>query len=118
MNTAPSGDAMTVRFRSDSDDWRAAPLPRPVVWRLHPDDMARFAAAGKHCEHRGCRNPQTVNTWRYWRSAEAGRVLVAEHQVCDEHGQEFATRHHLEIEPPPAEPSSRTRPAGDAEGTR
>jgi hypothetical protein len=80
--------------------------------------VARFAAEGKHCEHRRCRNPQTVNTWRYWRSTEVGRVLVAEHQVCDEHGQEFATRHHTEIEPPPAGPSILSRPAGNAKGIR
>jgi hypothetical protein len=45
-------------------------------------------------------------------------VLLAEHQVCDEHGEEFATRHHLEIEPPPDRPSTHTCPAGNAEGTR
>jgi hypothetical protein len=99
-----------------------APLPRPVVWRLHPDDAAEFAAKGKHCEHRGCRDPQAVNTWRYWRSTEVGRVLLAEHQVCDQHGQEFATRHHIEIQPPPDEPEPepgiRSRHAGNTEGTR
>jgi hypothetical protein len=61
--------------------------------------VARFAAEGKRCEHRRCRNPQTVNTWRYWRSAELGRVMLAEHQVCDEHGEEFASRHHITIGP-------------------
>ena len=96
--------------RSDGDDWRAAPLPRPVARLLHPDEVARCAAEGRHCEHRRCRNPQTVNTWRFRRSTEAGRVLLTEHQVCDEHGQEFATRHHLEIEPTPAGPASHSVP--------
>jgi hypothetical protein len=94
------------------------PVPGPVAWRLHPDDAARAAAGGKHCEARRCPNPTAVVTWRYWRSAAAGRVLVAEHEVCDEHGQEFAARHHIEIEPPPPEPSRHSSPAENAEGTR
>ncbi len=97
------------------------PMPRPVAWRIHPGDVAMFAEAGKHCEHRGCHNPMTVNTWRYWRSTAAKRVLVAEHEVCDEHGQEFAARHHIEIEPAPAEPSLAPwwpRRTGNTEGTR
>jgi hypothetical protein len=81
-----------------------------VVWRIHADDAARFAAGGKHCETRRCRNPVTVVTWRYFRSAAAGRVLVAEHFVCDAHGAEFAQRHHVTIEPAPAERSHRERP--------
>ena len=40
------------------------------------------------------------------------------HLVRDEHGQEFATRHHTEIEPPPAGPSILSRPAGNAKGIR
>jgi hypothetical protein len=93
------------------------PLPPPLAWHLHPDDVAQFAAEGKYCEHRGCQNPQSINTWRYFWSKSAGRVLLAEHQVCDQHGLEFAARHHLEIQPPPDEPEP-GRPAGDAEGTR
>lgn len=83
------------------------PVPRPVAWRVHSDDAARFAAEGQHCQARRCRNPVSVVTWRYWQSAVAGRVLLAEHFVCSAHGQEFATRHHLQIELPPAEPSRR-----------
>ena len=58
----------------------------------------------------------TIATWRYWRSTEAGRVLLAEHQVCDEHGQEFATRHHIEVEAPPAEPSRHSTPGKHSGG--
>jgi hypothetical protein len=96
-----------------------APLPRPLAWHLHPDDVAQWAAEGKYCEHRGCQNPQSINTWRYFWSKSAGRVLLAEHQVCDQHGQEFAARHHIEIQPPPdgPEPSFRSRRAGNTEGT-
>jgi hypothetical protein len=89
-----------------------------VAWRLHPDDAARAAAEGKHCEARRCRNATAVVTWRYWRPAEAARVLLSEHEVCDEHGQEFAARHHIEIEPPAPEPSRHSRRAGNDEGTR
>jgi hypothetical protein len=97
-------------------------VPRPVAWRTHPDDVAKDAAEGMHCEVRRCRNPVTVVTWRWYRSAEYGRVLQVERFVCDGHGQEFATRHHIEIEPSPAEaepaPGTRGRLAGNAEGTR
>ena len=81
----------------------AAPVPRPIAWRIHPDDAARLAAEGQHCGTRRCHTPAVVVTWHYWRSTEAGRVLVAEHLACDEHGQEFATRHHIQIDPPPGQ---------------
>jgi hypothetical protein len=93
------------------------PLPCPVCWRIHPDDAARFAAEGKHCETRRCRNPIAMVTWRYWRSAAAGRVLVVEHLVCVQHGREFADRHGIEIEPHPPEPS-RGRDAPGLQGDR
>jgi hypothetical protein len=83
---------------------------RPLAWQIHPADVARFAAEGKHCETRRCRNRVAVVTWRWWRSSEARRALLTEHFVCDQHGQEFATRHHIEIEPTPAEPSRHSRP--------
>ncbi len=86
-----------------------SPVRRPIAWRIHPDDAARFAAEGKHCgARRGtrrCQDPITVVTWRWFRSSAAGRALVVERFVCDEHGAEFAARHRIEIEPPPAEPS-------------
>ena len=84
-----------------------APVPWPVCWRLHPDDVTRLAAEGQHCETRRCRNPIAIVTWRYWRSTAAGRVLLAEHAVCVQHGRAFAERHGIEIEPPPAERSLR-----------
>ena len=85
----------------------AEPVPWPVCWRIHPDDAAQLAAQGKHCETRRCRSPIAMVTWRYWRSAAAGRVLVAEHEVCVRHGREFAGRHGIEIEPEPPERSLR-----------
>jgi len=107
MKTAPGGDAMTVRFHrdADADRLKRANVRRPIAWTIHPADAARDTAAGKHCETRRCRNPVSAVTWRWWRSAEAGRVLLTEHAVCDQHGQEFADRHRIEIEPPPDDPS-------------
>lgn len=96
----------------------ATPVPRPIAWRIHPDDAAEFAAKAKHSETRRCRNRISVVTWRYWRSAAAGRVLVSEHFVCDQHGQAFAARHGIEIEQPPAERSTRSRQPGPEGGSR
>jgi hypothetical protein len=93
-----------------------APLRRPVAWQIHPADMARFFAEGKHCETRKprtCRRPVTVVTWRWWRSAAAGRVRVSEHFVCTEHGQEFARRHRIQVDPPPDMLSRRFPPGGE-----
>lgn len=119
MNTAPGGDAMTVRYHRDAE---AAALKRenvrrPIAWEIHPDDAAQFAAERKHCGGRRgtrhCKDPITVVTWRWYRSAEFGRVIVAERFVCGQHGAEFAQRHHLIIEPPPAERSLRGTPGGE-----
>ena len=38
-------------------------------------------------------------TWRWWRSATAGRVLISEHFVCERHGTGFAARHHIGVDP-------------------
>jgi hypothetical protein len=89
-----------------------------LAWRIHADDAARFAAEGQHCETRRCRNPVSVVTWRWWRSAAAGRVLVTEHFVCDQHAQEFAGRYHIEIEPSPPERSLRRDTPGQKRGPR
>jgi hypothetical protein len=90
---------------------RSDVVRRPLAWRIHPDDAARFAADGKHCEGRRgtrrCRDPITIVTWRWYRSAAAGRVLVVERLVCDEHGGQFAARRRIEIEPHPPERSAR-----------
>jgi hypothetical protein len=91
----------------------ATPVPRPVAWWIHAEDVAQFAAERRHCETRRCHRPQVIVTWRYWRSAEFGKVLVAEHFACAEHGQSFAERHHIEIKPAPARRSSTARPASD-----
>ena len=77
----------------------AGPVSRPQAWRIRPSEAARFAAEGKRCETRKCREPVAIVTWRWWRSAAAGRVLVSEHQVCEQHGTEFAARHHIGVDP-------------------
>ncbi len=111
MNTAPGGDAMIVRHHRDAEAaLKREKLRMPIAWRLHADDAAQFAAERKHCQTRRCRNAISAVTWRWWRSAEAGRVLLAEPMVCDQHVREFASRHHIEIEPPPETGSTRPLP--------
>jgi hypothetical protein len=111
MSTSPGGDAMTARFRRDDEAalLKRETVPWPVAWRIHPDDAARFAAEGEHCDRRRCREPIIICTWRYWRSSAAGRVLVAEHFVCVEHGREFAGRHGIDLEPEPPAPERSLR---------
>jgi hypothetical protein len=77
----------------------AGPVSRPQAWRIRPSEVTRFTADGKHCETRRCREPVAIVTWRWWRSAAAGRVLVSEHQVCERHGTEFAARHRIGVDP-------------------
>jgi hypothetical protein len=107
---------MTVRYRTEVP--KREDVRRPIAWRIHPADAARDTAAGKYCETRRCHDQVAVVTWRWWRSTEAGRVLLTEHVVCDRHGQEFATRHHTEIEPPLAEPSRHRSTPGEMGGPR
>ena len=103
MNTAPGGDAMTVRYHAEVP--RREDVRRPIAWRLHPADIARGTGEGEHCQTPHCRKPISVVTWRWWRSSAAGRVLLAEHFRCDQHGEEFAARYRITIEPPPDDPS-------------
>jgi len=99
--TSPGGDAMTVSFHRDAEAarLRAAKVPRPQAWRIRPSEVPRLAADGKHCETRRCREPGAIVTWRWWRAADVGRVLLAEHLVCERHGAEFAARHHIGGDP-------------------
>jgi len=110
MSPSPSGDAMSVSFRRDADlaALKRQKVPRPIAWTLHPADAAEIAATGEHCQVRRCRAAVAVVTWRWWRSADAARILLAEHFVCAEHGQEFARRRHIQIEPPPGRPRARS----------
>ena len=103
----PHGRAFAARCHVEIEAAPMEPVPWPVCWRIHPDDAAREAARGKHCETRRCREPIAMVTWRYWRSAAAGRVLVAEHEVCVQHGREFAERHGIDVEAAPPERSLR-----------
>jgi hypothetical protein len=96
-----SGDAMTVSFRREAELARLkrASVPRPIAWTLHPADAAELVARGEHCQVRRCRRAPVVLTWRWWRSTATARILLTEHLVCTEHGQLFAGRHHIQIEP-------------------
>ena len=104
--TSPGGDAMTSQYGRAAalEQLKREKVPRPIAWTLHPADAAELAAKGEHCQARRCRNPVAVVTWRRWRSTEVARVLLAEHFVCTEHGQQFAERHHIQVEPPAATP--------------
>lgn len=114
MNTVPGGDAMVARFHRDAElaALKRAKVRRPIAWTIHPADAAWFTARGQRCQTRRCVKPISVVTWRWWRSTEAGRILLAEHFRCDEHGQEFAARYRITIEPPPDEPSRPSRTPG------
>ena len=109
MTPIPSCDAMTVKF--PREDTKREPVPWPRCWRIHPIDVARFAAEGKHCNTRKCREPIAMATWRWWRSTAAGRVLLAEHMTCVDHGRAFAERHGIDIDPEPDRPSHHSRAA-------
>jgi hypothetical protein len=120
MSTEPGGDAMTVRYHRDTEiaALTREKVRRPIAWRIHPADAARDAAQGSHCQARRCRNPIAVVTWRWWRSTEAARMLLTEHLACDQHGQEFAGRRRIEIEPSPPGRSLRRGAPGNEDGPR
>jgi hypothetical protein len=101
MDTSPGGDAMTVRYHRDAELARLkhATVPRPQAWRIRQAEVARLTADGTHCETRKCREPVVIVTRRSWRAADVGRVLLAEHLVCERHGTEFAARHHIGVDP-------------------
>jgi hypothetical protein len=110
MTTIPSGDAMTVRYTQIP---KRKAVRRPISWRIHPDDIAQFTADREHCETRRCHRPAAIITWRFWWSTEIGRMLLAEHLACEQHGREFADRHHIEISPAPDDPPGTGRLSTD-----
>lgn len=101
MGTEPGGDAMSIRYRRDTDAaaLKRETVPRPQAWRLRQAEIARLTADGKRCETRKCREPVAAVTRRWWRASDVGRVLLAEHLVCEGHGAEFAGRHHIGVDP-------------------
>ena len=77
-----------------------AQLP-PFARRLHQLEIDGSARRGEHCDTRGCREPVTIVGWYHRRSG--GQVLGFERFLCTAHGEAFAARHHLAIEPAPTE---------------
>jgi hypothetical protein len=72
----------------------------PSARHLHQLEAGKFARQGEHCDTRGCREPIAIYAWYYRRTA--GQVLGYERFLCTAHGEAFATRHRLAIEPAPA----------------
>jgi hypothetical protein len=92
MSTSPGGGTEAAALKRET-------VPRPRAWRIRQTEIARFAAAGKRCETRKCREPVTIVTWRWWRSAAASCVLLSEREVCERHGTGFAAQHHIGVDP-------------------
>jgi hypothetical protein len=78
-----------------------APRLEPFARHLHPAETAWFAEAGEHCDHPRCRQPVAVYSW-YYPNALGGQIGSGR-QLCAQHGEEFARRRGLVIEPAPEE---------------
>lgn len=79
----------------------SAPQGEPFARRLHPLEAAKFARQGRHCAVRGCREPVTVYGWYWRRERGLPRPIAYERELCTNHGEAFAARHHLVLEPAP-----------------
>jgi hypothetical protein len=101
MDTEPGGDAMTSDFNRDAElaALKRETVPRPQAWRIRQAEVARLVSRGEHCETRRCAAPAVIVTRRWWRAADVGRVLLAEHLTCERHGTEFAARHRIGVDP-------------------
>jgi hypothetical protein len=73
------------------------PLPRPWARHLSPGWAASWTAHGYHCEAAKCREPVVIVTWRRYRWH--GETRVSERFVCAGHGEGFARRYGIEIQP-------------------
>ncbi|MGH3254818.1 MAG: hypothetical protein ACRDOU_05310 [Streptosporangiaceae bacterium] len=73
----------------------------PFARHLHPAETARFTGEGRHCGHRGCREPATIYAWYY--PAALGGQIGSERQLCTAHGEAFAARQGLTVRPAPEE---------------
>jgi hypothetical protein len=78
----------------------AVQLP-PFARHIHELEAEQFARAGEHCDTRGCREPIAIFAWYHRRTG--GQVLGYERFLCTAHGEAFAARHHLTVEPAPTE---------------
>lgn len=58
-------------------------------------DAAVFARNGEHCEGRRCRQPVAIVTWSWF--TLRGKRRISERFLCEDHGQDFARRHNVEI---------------------
>jgi hypothetical protein len=73
-----------------------------AVTRLDPETVDEHDRWGRRCSTRRCAEPVTHQTSYRYVTGRAGRITLAEHQVCDGHAARFAQRHLIEIGPAPA----------------
>lgn len=84
---------------------RPSHLPDPWARRLRPEETAGQTEMGQRCQAPRCREPVTFYAWYFPRPRRTGVPVIGhERFLCGPHGAEFAARHHLIIEPAPAEP--------------
>lgn len=74
-----------------------AGLPVPMARRMSRAELGDARRYGWHCEARGCRAAAAIRTGRHFR--RHGRVLLADHFFCAAHGEAFATRYGVPVEP-------------------
>jgi hypothetical protein len=78
-----------------------APQLEPFARHLHPAEAAQFARQGRHCDVRRCREPIVIYGFYYRRDRSLGMPLGHGRELCAEHGEAFAARHHLVLKPAP-----------------
>jgi hypothetical protein len=73
----------------------------PFARYLHPLEAAKFARQGRHCDVRRCSEPVVIYGWYYHRDRDLHRLIGHGRELCTSHGEAFAGRHHLVLEPAP-----------------
>lgn len=79
-----------------------APLTEAFARHLHPAEIADFARRGQHCDVRRCREPVEAYGWYYRFDRHLGKKIGHERFLCPGHGEAFAARHRLVLEPAPS----------------
>jgi len=69
---------------------------------LHPAEISELAARGQHCDVRRCREPIATYGWYYRFDRHLATKIGHERVLCLGHGEAFAARHRLVLEPAPS----------------